>query len=187
MGFLEEMLGSLTMLHPMVIHFPIVYLITAILAESVGIVSGRQGYRQAATILIWLAGISATAAVGAGYLAAEVLRHDSPGHDLVHTHRDIMLAFTTGLLLLGVALAISKGLRLGASRRFLLPILILLAAVMGYGADKGGKMVYLHGVGIKPELLRNSSPPVSMGHHDDHGHGEKQPEVDDHRDDGHSH
>jgi uncharacterized membrane protein len=200
MALLFSGIHSLTVIHPMVVHFPIAYLMTSIAVELAFVVTKRDGLRVAAHWLVYLGALSAMAAVGAGYLAAETLGHDSPGHDLVHDHRNIMVAMTIGLFLTAIALAALKIFREGKFRKALLPILLVLGGVMAFGADKGGTLVYTYGTGVNPQASQSMQPrqgdqyyPGAPTHHfsQEDDHHEKTHGGDDgqghHNDDNHAH
>ncbi|MBF0590077.1 MAG: hypothetical protein HQL53_13225, partial [Magnetococcales bacterium] len=91
------MIDNLAVIHPMAVHLPIAYLLTAVLFELIRTVTGNERAKVFAEWMIYLGALSAMVAVGAGFVAAETLGHDSPGHDLVHVHRNIMIGMTSGL------------------------------------------------------------------------------------------
>ena len=104
---------------------------------------------SAATWLLYLSALSAIVSVVTGLLASNSLGHDSPGHDFVHAHRDVMY-WMTGLLLATTATVVFlKNFREGAGRRFLLVALFVISGLLVYGADKGGRLVFEFGMGVK--------------------------------------
>ncbi|OSM04126.1 DUF2231 domain-containing protein [Magnetofaba australis] len=168
---LVESQGLFVTLHPMVVHFPIAYVATAIFSEAAWLITRKEGFRLTAQWLVFLGAGSALIAAGAGWVAAETLGHDSPGHDLVHDHRDVMLTFTALLTVVALALTAFKGFRRGAGRKWLAPLLVALVGVMGYGADKGGNLVYRHGVG-GAAMAGQATQPAHHSHGSDHDHTE---------------
>ena len=153
-GVSQGGINLLTVLHPMVVHFPIALLMTALFFELIRTISKKDSVKTCAEWMTYLAAASAIVAVGAGYLAAESLGHDSSGHDLVHDHRNIMIGMTTGLVLTALLLAWSDRFRNGSLRGGLVVVLVLLAGVMAFGADKGGRLVYEFGTGVNPALFK---------------------------------
>ncbi len=150
--------------HPLFIHFPIALTCTALLFEVLYFTRKSDQWRLTATALIYLAALSAVVTVITGYRAADILGHDAPGHDLVHGHRDIMLWFTGILVVLAAANAFLSRPPLADK----VPIwpklgrpLLLLAAVVVLliGADRGGQLVFRHGMGVRMEA------PSEAGHH----------------------
>ncbi|MBF0381675.1 MAG: DUF2231 domain-containing protein [Magnetococcales bacterium] len=168
-------------LHPMVVHFPIAFLVTALFFEFLRFISKKETVKIFAEWMIYLGALSAVVAVGAGWIAAESLGHDSPNHDLVHVHRDIMMTMSTGLILTALALIFFQGFRDGVARKWLLAIVIALTTIMAVGADKGGQLVYKYGVGVNPEIIITPKDSQSS---DTSNHVNKNGDNDE---DGHSH
>lgn len=133
-------------LHPMFVHFPIALWSAALLFWVLGVARTAEPWLTTARWLTTLALLGAAASVATGLLAEERLGHDSPGHDVVHVHKYFMLATTAaGLVTALVAwLTRKRGPRWawtwGAS-------LIVTVALMILGADRGGLLVFGHGVG----------------------------------------
>lgn len=182
---------SVLHLHPMLVHFPIAYLVTALLAEGAFWITNKQEIRTFSNGLIALGALAATGALATGALAADALGHDTPGHDLIHEHRDIMLIITAALIATGIALFKWEAFRRGPERKALLPILLLLTAVMIFGAGKGGDLVYRFGVAVRVgtsiavpeyenagEIKDKTRHPEESSHDHDkkHNHGETQNE-----------
>ncbi|NOZ08508.1 MAG: hypothetical protein GXO91_06475 [FCB group bacterium] len=174
-------------LHPMVVHFPIVLILLAVVSEILHVSLKNEFYGRAAGILLNLAAISAVVAVYLGYQAADAVGHDSPGHDRVHVHRDIMLWFTGLTVVIAGIFQFIKSSRKGYYR------LIALAAVsviLIIGADRGADLVFNYGVGTHIKEMSQEMP----GHHEegedsDHDGDEdhEQEAHDDDHSDGHSH
>ncbi len=108
--------------------------------------------------------IGAVWALGFGWWAAELLGHDSPGHDLVHNHRDFMIAASV-LSLSITGLAWWKRHEHGRWRIGLLALSLVLVVVMALGSDRGAELVYRYGVGVSNEPF-----PESDHDHSDHHH-----------------
>ncbi len=150
-------------LHPLFVHFPIVLWLAALVVLALSLSASEQARWRAGCWLLHAGGIAALAAVGSGLWAAELLGHDSPGHDLVHVHRNTMLV-AAGLGLLSSAVALvrrrepTKAVKVGVVG--LLAITVIVTMV---GADRGAELVYRYGVGVERAV-----PPVGAPH----GHGE---------------
>ncbi len=170
-------ISNLAVIHPMVVHLPIAYLLTAFLFELIRYFTNNERVKVFAEWMVYLGAASAIAAVGAGFLAAESLGHDSPGHDLVHIHRDIMVSMTVGFVLLALALALIKQFRDGPFRKGLVVLLTLLTGLMAFGADKGGQLVYQHGTGVNPAILKSQDTPENQA---THGHADEGPVANHH-------
>jgi len=143
---------SASNLHPMFVHFPIVFILTALLMDLLKFVLKNDQYGKFAGLLLNLAAVSAVIALYFGYQAADILGHDSPGHDQVHAHRDVMLWITW--LTVGAAI-LFQFLKTGKAAIFRLLTLIILSAILVVGTDKGAQLVYKYGMGVNPEVVMN--------------------------------
>lgn len=170
-------------LHPMFVHFPIVLWLTALLVWSVAIIRRHDDAWRFGRWLLYLGTLGAAAAVLSGYVATERMGHETPGHDLVHLHRDIMLV-ASGLAAAATLAAFL--LRRATSRRARLTQLALLAAgaaVMIVGADRGAGLVMRYGIGTAGER-----PPAEHHEHGEHDeHDEHDEGVEHHEDEGVEH
>lgn len=159
---METLLPGLTSapnIHPMVVHFPIAFWVAGAAAWAVALFRADEDHWRFGLWLQTLGAAGAAMATVAGLLASESLGHDTPGHDLVHIHRDIMLGAT----------AVSIGLtglawwKRGAGRAWqtgLSVAAVALVVVMSLGADRGAYLVYRHGVGV----ARGSTPQAPHSH-----------------------
>lgn len=153
-------------LHPMLVHFPLALWLTALAFWGGSAVTGNKALWKAGTWCLALGTLGGIASVATGFLGTNAMGHDSPGHSLIHVHRNFMVA-TTVLATAVTGLALWRreppdGLRWG-----LLAALGLTTAVMTVGADRGAELVYRYGVGVL-----NESPPEAASHdHKDGGHG----------------
>lgn len=147
---MEALLPGLTSApnsHPMLIHFPISFWVAG--AAAWAWAAARKG-DQVWRFGTWLHTLGATTgavATIAGFLASESLGHDAPGHDLVHVHRDIMLAAT----LLSIVSTVLAWWKRDAGRAWRAGLALsagLLVVVASLGADRGALLVYGHGVGV---------------------------------------
>lgn len=162
---MEQLFPGLTSapnLHPMVVHFPIVFWIVATGAWSWAVVRRHDEAWRFGRWLHLLGVLGAVVTVGFGFWATEKMGHDAPGHDLVHVHRDLMLVAS------GVALAITAlaWWRRDATRLWRVGLTLgslVLLSLMTLGADRGAELVFRYGIGVAGE-----APPHSDGH--DHSH-----------------
>ena len=149
-------------IHPLFVHFPIALTLVALLFEGWYLVQRKDHLRQTASSLIYLAALAAVVTALTGLLAADTLGHDSPGHELVHVHRDIMYWYTGIISVLAlVNLALARGYLPAMAaywRKLGRPVLLLTAAiVLVVGADRGGQLVFQYGAGVNPEALSAAS------------------------------
>lgn len=70
-------INNLAVIHPMVVHLPIAYILTALLFELIRSITKNERVKVFAEWMIYLGAASAIAAVGAGFLAAEPDDHHS--------------------------------------------------------------------------------------------------------------
>ena len=160
---MEQLLPGLTSapnLHPMVVHFPIAFWVAATGAWSLALARKRDDAWRFGRWLHLLGLLGAAVAVGFGFWATEEMGHDTPGHDLVHVHRDLMLV-AAGMALVVTALAWWRG---DASRRWRVGLMVgslVLLGVMTIGADRGAELVFRYGIGVAGEAPPHSDGPSS--------------------------
>ncbi|MFT7578698.1 MAG: putative membrane protein [Myxococcota bacterium] len=159
-------------IHPMLVHFPIVLWVSALALWTLGVARSRSDLFRSGTWFLSIGTLTAVITLISGYLAADGLGHDSPGHDLVHGHRDLMLVATiVGAALTALAWLLRR--RQGRLVRWsLVATLLALNAVTTLGADRGALLVYGHGMGTVQNAP--SSEPPSHDNDDGH-HGEAAP------------
>lgn len=167
MDHLMPGLSAAPNLHPMVVHFPIAFWLAAAGAWVIALLRSDEGAWRFGLWLHSLGLAGGALAVAFGFWATVKMGHDSPGHDLVHVHRDLML-WTTGLAVIVTAVGWWK--RGTGVRKLLTGLSLLLAGLLSLGADRGAELVFRYGMGVAGE-----APPAAghaHGHGDDeHGHG----------------
>ena len=173
-------LSSAPNLHPGVVHFPIAFWVAATGAWLLAVARRRDDTWRFGLWLHLLGILGAAVAVAFGFWATEKMGHDSPGHDLVHVHRDIML-WATGLALLVTALGWWK--RTAKLRVPLTAMSVVLVSLLAIGADRGAELVFRYGMGVAHE-----APPESAhthSHDADHGEAREHSETPHAAPDGH--
>ncbi|HEY9383745.1 MAG TPA: DUF2231 domain-containing protein [Gemmatimonadales bacterium] len=133
--------------HPLVVHFPLVALLLAVLLDAVAALRKSPAWRGAATLLWWVGLAGAAAAIGTGLLAYGRVDHSDLAHQAMIRHRNLALA-AVAILLASALWRWRRPLSLGAAAAGIVGALGLGAA--GY---LGGDMVYRHGVGIPTNVL----------------------------------
>lgn len=152
--------ASIRDLHPMVVHFPIAFWVAATVVWGIGLVGSDDATWKVGLRLHWAGAVSAVLALTMGFWAANKMGHDSPGHDLVHVHRNLMVTTTA----LGISVAAFGAWRLNKKIRWRVPLFIaslLLSGILAAGADRGAALVYGYGVGVS----------TSSSETFDHAHG----------------
>jgi uncharacterized membrane protein len=178
-------LASTLNVHPLFVHFPIALWATAVLFWGLALLRQQEELWRVGRWLLYLGSLGALAAVGTGLWAAGQMGHDSPGHDLVHNHRNWMLVASAVGLGAAAAAFVTRERATGRVRWLLLAILLIAGGLTVLGADRGALLVFRYGIGTQRELppgIRlheregvGRSPEASApserraGHGDDHG------------------
>ena len=134
-------------IHPLVVHFPIAFLVGAALFYFLSWVLRNETFATTAFLLLILGTLAAGAAVGTGLYGKEgVMVSRSVREHLLDTHEKFML-ITLGLsVALTLWALIARPFPKTARSLFLLLLLVLLG-IMTTGADYGARMVYGYNAG----------------------------------------
>lgn len=133
--------------HPLVVHFPIALLLTALLLDGLAMILKRPAWHRVALWNLSLGTVGAGIAVLTGSQAAEIAKHSFDIHQVMELHRKLGIA-TLVLGALVTAWRLWRRDRLGkTSRGLTMLMLLVMAATLGYGAHLGGRLVYEFGVG----------------------------------------
>lgn len=155
------MAPRLNELHPSLVHFPIALMPVAIGADLLARVTGSRRLGEVGRLLMPIAAASAAVAAAAGLVAAVEANAQGKAGDLLVTHRNMNLSLTA-------VSAVMAAWRLGEDEASAGYLALGLAGIgaMSYSAYLGGKMVYEHGVGVKPAdgLHDGDSPELAPGH-----------------------
>jgi len=134
-------------IHPLVVHFPIAFLVGAALFYFLSWIFRNETFATTALLLLILGTLSAGAAVGTGLYAEEgVMVSRSVREHLLEYHENIMLG-TLGLsIVLSIWALVARPLP--SKRRWVfLVLLVVLLGAMTVGADYGARMVYDYNAG----------------------------------------
>lgn len=134
-------------IHPLLVHFPIAFLVGAALFYFLSWIFRNQTFGTTAFLLLILGTLAAGAAVGTGLYAEEgVMVSRSVREHLLELHETLML-ITLGLSIgLSVWALIARPFPKKGKWIFLLLFLALLG-IMTVGADYGARMVYDYNAG----------------------------------------
>ena len=155
MNWILPGLSSAPNVHPMLVHFPVALLPLALAVALLTLWRRDAFLHQMARSLVYVGTLSAIVAVATGYLGTWSMGHDAPGHDLIHIHRNWMVATT----ILAVALS---GFLFFTSRRpkaFTLAGIIglaLVVVILMLGADRGALLVFKYGIGTAMQQVSDS-------------------------------
>ena len=134
-------------IHPLVVHFPIAFLVGAALFYGMAWVLGREALATTALWMLLLGAISAGVAVGTGLYAEEgVMVSRSVRDHLLEPHETLMLT-TLGLSIVLTIWALIARPSPQKGRIFFILLFVALLVVMSIGADYGARMVYDYNAG----------------------------------------
>jgi len=173
-------LSSVGNVHPLFVHFPIALLPTALFVEVIALWRQDPLLHRMARQLVYLGAAAAVVTAVTGEMAMDRLGHDVPGHELVHVHRRFMLTASALAVLLAVFLFATRE-RTGLFTLAGAAGMALVAVVLLLGADRGGRLVFKHGMGVHFESAEAS--PAERGTHHEHGaHRQREEEHSEHDD-----
>ena len=133
--------------HPLVVHFPIALLLTAVLLDVAALFLKRPAIHRIALWNLSLGTIGAAVAVLTGLEAEDIAKHSFEIWQVIELHK--RLGITT--LILGIMVSAfrwSKRDQLSRRARLVtLAAMIGMASTVSTGAYLGGRLVYEFGVG----------------------------------------
>jgi len=134
-------------IHPLVVHFPIAFLVGAALFYFLALIFRNQTFATTAFLMLIIGTLAAGAAVGTGLYAEEgVMISRSVREHLMELHAMLMLV-TLGLsIVLSIWALVARPFPKNRRWIFLLLFLVLLG-IMTAGADYGARMVYDYNAG----------------------------------------
>ncbi|HZF68544.1 MAG TPA: DUF2231 domain-containing protein [Gemmatirosa sp.] len=142
-------------IHPSLVHFPIALMPAAVGADLLANATDSDRLAEAGRVLMPIAAGSAAVSAVFGLIAAVEAKAEGKAADLLVTHRNMNLALTAVSTLMAAYRMRQR--RAGAGY---LALGLAGLAGMSYSAYLGGKMVYEHGIGVKPaDGLRDGDSP----------------------------
>lgn len=144
--------------HPAVVHFPIAFLLGAVVLDLYAWGRGRADLARAASWLMAAGAAIGAVAVATGAVAFfTVPAHTEAAHRLMYWHLGLM-----GAAVVGFAAVLDARARAGRPGTAARIAGLVAAGVLIIGAYLGGTIVYRGGAGIDPKIL---SPEVLESHH----------------------
>ena len=134
-------------LHPLVIHFPIAFLMGAALLYMAAWLLKSERFAHSAFMVLVMGALSLAAAVATGLYAEQgVMLALSVGEQLLQPHKTYMLSTLAVCMVLTIwAIAARPFPKRG--RLLFLFLCLVMIGVMTVGADFGGRMVYDYNAG----------------------------------------
>jgi len=158
-------------IHPLFVHFPIALLLTSVAFYLLGSVFKKEELLTAGKWALYFGALSAAVTVWTGLEAAKTAPHGGGTHEMMMAHQYIGYTVLGLSILLSLWVFLSKVSIPSKGRPVFLGGLILMSLILVQGADLGGRMVFLNGVGVG----KKSMMPAESGHgHGEHGHGDKE-------------
>lgn len=144
--------------HPLIVHFPIALLLTAVALDVAAIASQRPALHRIALWNLWLGALGAAVAVWTGLRAAEVAKHSFEIHQIMERHERLGAA----TLVLGAVVVLWRLWRRDQfgrrARALILMVMLAMAGTLSYGAHLGGRLVYEFGVGSAHHPRADNTP-----------------------------
>ena len=139
-------------LHPLVIHFPIVLVMTAVVVDLVDVLFERSPWLQAATTTLYVAGaVSTVVAYLTGTQAGSTVLVPGMAYPILTAHSQWALATMSCCIVVAVlrlAMLRGGGARSRPRRMLLLAIGLVTLVLIQQTAERGARLVYEVGTGV---------------------------------------
>jgi uncharacterized membrane protein len=142
--------STITNVHPMVVHFPIAFLVGFLVVDFLGTFLQNQDMRKLAGGLLYLGTLAAGVAVFIGLMAESSVQHGENVHLILERHKSIGFSILALSFVLSAwrLLSGNEGIR-GVSNILFLVLAVILNILIMLGADLGGLMVFKYGVAVE--------------------------------------
>ncbi len=170
-GFFSAIMPGLTSMdniHPLLVHFPIAFLLAFFALDVVGTLLKNPQWRSVASWLLYLGTIAAVFTVTAGFLAANTVAHGENIHAIMERHEYIGISVLTLATVLSLWRIKSGGLIQGGANALFIILAALLCVLLSLGADLGGLMVYKYGVAVEVVIVPDNHHEHSSHEHPTH-------------------
>jgi len=135
--------------HPLFVHFPIAFWLAALLFEALAVWRSSDEWHRTAARLLYLGTLSALAAAGTGLLAEESVPETGPASHVVEIHMVLMLVTTSAAVGLCMFAFFMRKKFTPGLRKLFLAGLIVLAALLTVGSDRGAQLVYQYATSVR--------------------------------------
>ena len=139
-------------LHPLVIHFPIVLVLTAAVVDLVDVAFERSAWLKAATTTLYVTGaLSLIVAYVTGLQAAGSVLIPGMAYPVITEHRQwalVTMTYCIGIAALRLLVLRGDGGRSRRRRIALLAIGLVSVVLIQQTAERGARLVYEYGTGI---------------------------------------
>ncbi len=157
-------------IHPMLVHFPIAFLLAFFVVDLLGTWAKKQQWRTIASFLLYFGTVAAAFTVAAGFIAADSVAHGDNVHAIMERHEHFGVSVLTLAAILSAWRLKSGGVIQGGANSFFLILAALLCGLMMLGADLGGLMVYHYGVAVDAVSVPDDGAMHEHEHEHEHGH-----------------
>lgn len=141
-------LAGLDNIHPLLVHFPIAFLLAFFVLDVVANVFKKPHWREVASYFLYFGTVSAVFTVIAGFVAAYSVVHSETVHHIMLRHQHFALSVLTLAVILSIWRLKSGAILTGAANNFFLGLAGLMCILLSLGADLGGLMVYNYGTAV---------------------------------------
>ncbi|MDD5272457.1 MAG: DUF2231 domain-containing protein [Methylovulum sp.] len=155
-------IAAMANIHPMLVHFPIAFLVTFFVLDAVATLANKIAWRKVASWFLYLGTVAAAFTVLAGFIAADSVPHGDNVHEIMEHHEHLGVSVLSLAAVLSVwRYTVGESLR-GVANGLFVFASALLCLLLSLGADLGGLMVYKYGVAV---AVAAAPVPESTDHH----------------------
>ena len=151
--------------------FPIAFLLGSLAFYLLGAAFKNEGLLTAGKWTLYFGTLAAAVTVWTGLEAAKTAPHGGGTHEIMMMHQMIGYTVLTLSVLLSAWVLFSRSLIPSKGKLIFLLGLTILGGVIMQGADLGGRMVFLHGVGVGQKGEVEETAHSHGGGHETKEHG----------------
>ncbi|OGX06161.1 MAG: hypothetical protein A3G87_02150 [Omnitrophica bacterium RIFCSPLOWO2_12_FULL_50_11] len=158
-------------IHPLFVHFPVALILTSVAFYFLGSIFRKDELFVAGKWVLYFGTLAAAITVWTGLQAEKTVPHGGGTHDIMMVHQYF------GFVVLGLSLILSLWVLFSKThippkgRIFFLIGLVLVGLILIQGADLGGRLVFLNGVGVGRKSMLEET---SSHEHGDHEHSTRE-------------